>query len=211
LQAGGHRFDPGWLHLGKCLHVSLFEGRARWRFLATLTLNRVVLWSATIRASSAQARARPLPSWGCSSSPCRSSTRTTRTPRLGKAGWKLRLQLSKQKAESRLRVNFGCGLLSPTRPRRSAPREHPECRAATCLGPRHRGFLWQRPWSGMGGHRNNPAGMRRTRRLRSGRAGLRGRGLTMAQPLPGGGARRRRAQSPGARSAWPAAPVSPLA
>jgi hypothetical protein len=55
----------------------------RWLFLATLMPNRVVLWLATMRASSAQARARPLPSWGCSSSPYRSSTRTTRTPQLG--------------------------------------------------------------------------------------------------------------------------------
>jgi hypothetical protein len=81
----------------------------------------------------------------------------------GKAGWKLCLQLSKQKAESRLRVNFGCRLLSAARPRHSAPREYPECRTATCFGPSRRGFLRQRPWPGMGGHRDNPAGIRRTR------------------------------------------------
>ena len=52
------------------------------------------------------------------------------------------------------------GLLSAARPRRSAPGEHPECRAATCFGPRHCGFVLQRPWSGMGGHRDNPAGIR---------------------------------------------------
>jgi hypothetical protein len=77
----------------------------------------------------------------------------------GKAGWKLLLQLSKQKAEFRLRLDFDCGLFSPARPRRGAPGEHPQCRTATCFGPRHRGFLWQCPWPGMGGHRDNPAGI----------------------------------------------------
>jgi hypothetical protein len=45
-----------------------------------------------------------------------------------------------RKAESRLRGVFDCVLPSATWPRRSAPGEHPECRAATCFGPRHRGF-----------------------------------------------------------------------
>ncbi len=31
-----------------------------------------------------------------------------------------------------------------------------------CFGPRHCGFLWQRPCPGMGGHRDNSAGIRRT-------------------------------------------------
>jgi hypothetical protein len=78
----------------------------------------------------------------------------------GKAGWKFLPRLSNQKAEYRLRVDFGCGLVGAARPRRSAPGEHPECRAATCFDPRHCGFVLQRPWSGMGGHRDNPAGIR---------------------------------------------------
>jgi hypothetical protein len=77
----------------------------------------------------------------------------------GKPGWKFLPQFSIRKAEYRLRIDFGWGLLSAARPRRSAPGEHPECRAAACSGPCHRGFVLQRPWSGMGGHRDNPAGM----------------------------------------------------
>ncbi len=46
-------------------------------------LDRVALCSATTGTSSSQARARPLPSWGCWSSPYRSSTRMTRTPQPG--------------------------------------------------------------------------------------------------------------------------------
>ncbi len=166
-----------------------------------------------MRASSSQARARPLPSWGCWSSPYRSSMRMTRTPQLGscelcwpgarllpgrhlhrldrgpdrglsrlraikprngnrrpaghqtadtegKAGRKFLPQFPKQKSEYRLRVDFGGGLLSAARPRRSGPGEHPEWRAATCFGPRHCGFVLQRPWPGMGGHGDIPAGIR---------------------------------------------------
>jgi hypothetical protein len=69
-------------------------------------------------------------------------------------------QLSSQRAEPRLRGDFGRGLLTTARSRRSAPGEHPECRAATCLGPRHCGLVLQRTWPGMGGHRDNPAGIR---------------------------------------------------
>jgi hypothetical protein len=166
-----------------------------------------------MRASSPLARARRLPSWGCWSSPYRSSTRMTRTPELascepcwpgarsfswstssssdrgldrrlgrlraikhgdgnrrpagdqtadteGKAGGKFLPQLSDQNAELRVRDDFRCGLLGAARPRGRPPVEHPECRAATCFGPCHCGFLWQRSWPGMGGHRDNPAGMR---------------------------------------------------
>jgi len=67
-----------------------------------------------------------------------------------KAGWQLLLPLSKQRAEYRLRVNFGCGLFSATRPRRSAPREHPECRIATCFVS-SLWLFWQRSCPGHGG------------------------------------------------------------
>ena len=54
-----------------------------WRRRAAAGTRRVALWSATMRASSSQAPARPPQSWGCWSSPCRWSTRMTRTPQLG--------------------------------------------------------------------------------------------------------------------------------
>jgi len=96
----------------------------------------------------------------------------------GKTGWKFFLELSKQKAESCLRVNFGCGLLSAARPCDSASLEHPKCRTTTCFGARHCGFLWQCPWSGMGGHRDHPTGIRRT-----GSARVRYRGSLAVGPV----------------------------
>jgi hypothetical protein len=79
-------------------------------------------------------------------------------PRAKRAG-KFLPQLSDQKSEYRHCGDFGRSLLSAARPRRSAPGEHPECRAATFFGPRHRGPVLQRPWPGVGSHRDNPAGL----------------------------------------------------
>ena len=77
-----------------------------------------------------------------------------------KRALKLRPGLSIQDAEYHLRIHLSRGLLSPARHRRGAPGGHPERRAATCFGPRHCGFVRQRPWSGMGGHRDKPTGIR---------------------------------------------------
>src|SRR5580692_2801240 len=56
----------------------------------------VASWLVSTRTSSSQALARPLPSWGCWSSPYRSSTRMTPTPQLGKTEpcWPVQLGLA---------------------------------------------------------------------------------------------------------------------
>jgi hypothetical protein len=107
----------------------------------------------------------------------------------GKTSGKLLPYLPNQEAQSRLRVGFGRRLLSAARPRRSAPDEHPECRAATCSSPRDCGLLRQRPGSDMGGHRNNPAEMTR---LDTGIASARDRGCRPIDDRPDALKRRER-------------------
>ena len=89
----------------------------------------------------------------------RGLARDTRADTQGRPCGELLPWLSKQKAEYRVRVGLGWGLLGTTRTRCCTRDEQPQCCTATCLGPRRCRFLWQRPCAGLGGHRHHQEGI----------------------------------------------------